>query len=244
MKIAICDDEAICRSQLFDMVEDYREARKDRELTFEMYSEPTALLQAIYQGSHYDIYLLDIVMPKINGIQLAQNLRDAGVDNKIIYLTTSTEYALDSFRVRAFDYLLKPIEKDLLYKTLDDAINSIQIKTDKCTIIKTRDGSARVAFDSISYAELSGRALIYHLNNGSLVESTTIRCSFTEAISDLLTDSRFIQCGASMVFNLHHITSVENEGVLFADIRRVYLNKKLCRELRIAWTTYWISREG
>ena len=244
MRIAICDDEAICRAQLLDWIDDYQEERKDRDLKFELFSAPEALLQATRQGHAYDIYLLDIVMPDTNGIQLGEVLRDNHIDGKIIYLTSSTEYALDSYCVRAFNYLLKPLQKESFYHALDEAVNSIHIKKDKCTIIKTRDSNARIAFDSISYVELAGRILIYHLNNGSIVESTTIRCPFTEAVSDLLTDQRFLQCGAGNLFNLNHITSIENESVIFADIPRVYLNKKLCRDLRSAWTAYWISQEG
>lgn len=243
MRIAICDDDAKCQAQLLDILDDYREERKDLDLYFETFSEPEVLVNFTRQGRIYDVYLLDIVMPRINGIQLGQFLRDNDIGSKIIYLTSNAEYALDSFRVRAFDYLLKPIEKELLYKTLDEAINSIRIKQDKCTIVKTKDGSARIAFDSISYVTLSGRTLIYYLNNSSIVKSTTIRCPFTEAVSDLLTDSRFMQCGAGTVLNLHHITSVENERVMFSAIPQMYLNKKFCRELRSAWSTYWLSQE-
>lgn len=244
MKIAICDDEAICRSHMLDVAEDYTEERKDKEIVFEMFSEPEALLQATRENGGYDIYILDIVMPDMNGIKLGQALRDAGMEGKIIYLTSSEEYALDSFRVRAFDYILKPISKESFYKTMDEAINSIHIKKDKSAIIKTREGNARIAFDSIFYVESTNRTLIYHLVGGKIAESTTLRCSFSDAVSELLADGRFAACGVSTVVNLHHITSVENEGVVFQNTERVFLNKKLCRELRGAWNTYWITKEG
>lgn len=244
MKVAICDDESLCRVQVLDIAADYAEERKDKEIVFEMFSEPEAVLKATREGGSYDIYILDIVMPSMNGIQLGQALRNEGVDGKIIYLTSSEEYALDSFRVRAFDYILKPIEKASFYKVMDEAVNSIHIKKDKGLIIKTRDGNARINFDSILYAELSNRTMTYHLAGGKTVESTTLRCSFGEAVGELLADGRFIQCGVSTVVNLHHITSVENEGVVFMDTERVFLNKKLCRELRGAWNTYWITKEG
>ena len=215
MKIAICDDEAICRSQVLDIAEDYKEERKDKDISFEIFSDPQALLKATLDGGGYDIYILDIVMPDMNGIQLGVALRDADVDSKIIYLTSSEEYALDSFRVRAFDYILKPITKESFYKAMDEAINSIHIKRDKSAIIKTKDGTARVAFDSILYVESHNRVLTYHLVGGRAVESTTFRCSFADAVRELLADSRFAVCGVTAVVNLSHITSVENEGVVF-----------------------------
>ena len=244
VKIAICDDETVCRARLLDIAEDYSEERKDKQIEYTVFSEPAELLQAVWEGADFDIFILDIVMPDLNGIQLGQAIREQGVESKIIYLTSSEEYALDSFRVRAFDYILKPIARDVFYKVMDEAINSIHIKKDKGVIIKTKEGNARLSFDSILYIELSNRSLIYHLADGKAVESTTLRTSFSDAVAELLADGRFAQCGVSTVVNLHHITSVENEGAVFKGNERVFLNKKLCRDLRGAWNNYWISKEG
>lgn len=244
MKIAICDDEAVCRAQLLDIATDYAEERQDAEVVFEYFSDPEELLKATQEGGSFDIYILDIVMPGMNGIQLGQALRRSGADGKIIYLTASQEYALDSFRVRAFDYLLKPIDKATFYTVLDEAVSSINIKKDRVLVVKTRDNSTRVTFDSILYAMLDGRSIEYHLVGGKTVESTTLRTTFTDAVSELLRDKRFTLCGASMAVNMHHITAVESEGVVFLENERVLLGKKACRELRTKWSNYWINEEG
>lgn len=244
MRIAICDDDAVCRGQTLDIATDYAEARKDIELYFETFAEPRTLLEATRKKGAYDIYILDIVMPEINGIELGKALRSMGADGKIIYLTSSEEYALDSFRVRAFDYILKPIAMDSFYAALDEAISSVSIKRDKVLLVKTRENNARIAFDSILYAELSRRTVIYHLIGGKKVESTTLRTAFTEAVAELITDRRFVLCGASTAVNLHHVTAVESEGAVFSDGERIMLGKKACRELRTAWNDYWITKEG
>lgn len=75
---------------------------------------------------------------------------------------------------------MKPIQKVNVYDVLDEAINSIHIKKDKSIIIKTRCGNARITLDSILYAELTNRIIIYHLKDGETIESTTIRSSFNE----------------------------------------------------------------
>ena len=226
MKIAICDDEASCRAQIYDLLCDYVEDRKDKEIQVELFTSPEALLRTVQEGSIFDIVILDIVMPGMNGIQLGQALRNESIDQKIVYLTSSEEYALDSFRVRAFDYLLKPVEKKTLFPVLDEAISSIHIKKDKSLIIKTKETNARVTFDSILYAELAKHAIVYHLIGGKTVESTTLRTTFSEAMQELLTDRRFLLCGTSTLVNLHHITMVENESIVFQDTLRVFLNKK------------------
>lgn len=244
MRIAVCDDEAVCRAQLLDIATDYAEERQDKAVVFEYFSDPEALLKETEENGFFDIYILDIVMPGMNGIQLGQALRKSGADGKIIYLTGSQEYALDSFRVRAFDYLLKPIDKTTFYTVLDEAISSINIKKDRVLVIKTRDNNTRVTFDSILYALLDGRSIEYHLVGGKTVESTTLRTTFTEAVSELLQDKRFTLCGAGLAVNMHHVTAVESEGVVFTENERVLLGKKACRELRLKWSNYWINEEG
>lgn len=246
MKIAVCDDDEICRTQVVEIIEDYKEECHGTQITFNVFSDPKSLLNSVREGKKYDVYILDIVMNEINGIQLGQSIRaeKGGADSKIIYLTNSKEYALDAFKIRAFDYLLKPVEKESFCKAMDEVVNLIHIKQDKNAIIKTRDGNARISFDRILYVELSNRNLIYHLADGVQIKSTTIRGSFTEAISELIEDSRFVQCGASVLVNLYHITSIENEGVIFRTSERIYLNKKLCRELRGTWNNFWILQEG
>lgn len=243
MRIAVCDDEAVCRAQLLDIATDYAEERQDTAVVFEYFSDPEELLKKTQENGFFDIYILDIVMPGMNGIQLGQALRRLGADGKIIYLTGSQEYALDSFRVRAFDYLLKPIDKTTFYTVLDEAVSSINIKKDRVLVIKTRDNSTRVTFDSILYALLDGRSIKYHLVGGKTVESTTLRTTFTEAVGELLQDKRFTLCGAGLAVNMHHVTAVESEGVVFTENQRVLLGKKACRELRTRWSNYWINEE-
>lgn len=242
MKIAICDDEKSCRARLLDIAADYAEERKDRELYFDTYSAPEDLLDAVRGGKKYDIFVLDIVMPCMSGIKLGQSLRDLGADGKIIYLTYSREYALESFRVRAFDYIIKPVEKEAFYKTLDEAIAAIARKKDKGIIIKTRDGNARIAFDSILYAELSRRSILFHLVGGATLESVTLRTTFAEAVSELVADDRFVLCGVSAVINLGRTAAFEAECAVLEGGERIFFNKKLCRDLRLAWNNYWISK--
>ncbi len=244
MRIAICDDESICRAKILNIATDYAEERSDQDVTFHIFSTPEELLSDAAQNGFFDIYILDIVMPGMNGIQLGQSLRDAGMDGKIIYLTSSKEYALESFRVRAFDYILKPIQKETFFSVMDEAVSSIHIKKDRVLLVKTKDNNARITFDSILFAERKGRAIQYHLTGGKTVESTTLRTSFTAAMTDLISDKRFHLCGAGLIANLHHISMVENESVIFLDSKRVFLGKRACRELRTAWNVYWISAEG
>lgn len=243
MRIAICDDNWSCRALVTDLLHEYVDQHRNRSLSFVVFSEPEALLEA-HQAKPFDIYILDIVMPGMNGIELGTALRSDCADARIIFLTSSEEYAVESFRLRAFHYLIKPVRQDTLFPALDEAVASVAIRRDRSLIVKTKDGSARLTFDSILYAELARRAVVYYLKDGTTVESTSLRIPFVEAVGELLRDRRFAPCGASMAVNLHHIAQVATENLRFETGLQLHLSKKTCRELRAVWNDYWLNEES
>lgn len=244
MRIAICDDEQICLSQVSAIAKEYEQKRNDRMVVFEIFSHPEDLLEAAEKIGGYDIYILDVIMPSMNGIELGMKLRDAGYDGKIIYLTSSEDYTLDAFRVRAFDYIIKPIRKEAFYKAVDEAVASISEKKDKLLLVKTKDRSVKLTFESIMYAELTKRAVCYYLVGGRTVESLTLRTTFSEAMADLVADKRFMMTGQSMVVNLDHVTEIEADAVVFGSTYRALLGEKNCRKLRTVWSKYLFDEEG
>jgi len=244
MKIAIVEDEAVCLEQVAAVAREYAAERTEQKMTVDTFSHPEDLLEAAMRIGGYDIYILDVIMPNMDGIRLGKQLRDAGDEGKIIYLTASPEYAVDSFRVKAFDYLLKPIDKAAFCQTVDEAVEAISQKKNKSLLVKTKTKSVKLPFDAIMYAEFHSRAITYYLTKGRREVSMTLRTSFTDAIAELVADKRFAACGQSMVVNLDHVTEVENDAVIFDGTYRALLGEKNCRKLRLVWSAYLFDGEG
>ena len=117
-------------------------------------------------------------------------------------------------------------------------IASISEKKDKFLLVKAKEKSVKLSFDSIMYAEFANRCIVYYLLGGRRVESTTLRIPFSDAISELTEDKRFAACGQSMVVNLDHVTEVESDAVVFGDSCKALLGEKNCRKLRNIWSEY------
>lgn len=243
MRIAICDDDTVSLEQVRSISEQYAAGRPERVFDFETFVHPDDLLEAAEKIGGYDIYILDIVMPGMNGIVLGEKLREHDYDGKIIYLTSSSDYSLDAFRVRAFDYLIKPICEQNFFHTLDEAAALISEKKDKFFLVRTKDRSIKLTFDSILYAELNRRTITYYLAGGRVIESISLRGTFTEAVADLLADRRFCLCSVGMAVNLDCITEIEAGAVVFGNTCRAFLNEKYCRKLRSVWSKYLFSTE-
>ena len=107
MQIAICDDDRIHRMIIKDYIRQYSEKNPDVNITCDLFENAYDLEESLIKTGGYDIYLLDILMPDINGIELGALIRSSDSSGKIIYLTSSEEHAIAAFKVKAFDYLLK-----------------------------------------------------------------------------------------------------------------------------------------
>ena len=149
MRIAICDDDEIQSTLLMSLINKYAATHKNRQISYSAFSSGRDLFDAIENENHFDIYILDIVMPEVNGIDIGKKLRQNGDDGIIIYLTSSKDYALDSYDTKAFSYLLKPIIPAKLYSVLDDAYTTVSKYAKKSIIVKTKTNNVRLDFDHI-----------------------------------------------------------------------------------------------
>ena len=243
MKFAICDDDYFYSTQVLEYANIYATQKPDVHLTFSVFGHAEDLIEATRKIGGFDVYILDIVMPETNGIELGVELRKLGYNGKIIYLTSSKEFAVDSYKVKAFNYILKPVLYPDFASALDEVVNSLLSKKEKSIIVKSKENSIRINIDSIMYAQLLRRRIFYYISNGETVESTHLRTTFSEAIQELLRDTRFVLCGKSIAVNLQHISKIGTGEIIFNNNNKIFLNNKMCRELRSIWTDYWLNKE-
>ena len=241
MRIAICDDFAVYREQVLHIENEYF-TDKDQSVAITTYENGNDLINDALKIGGYDIYILDVLMPEITGIELGIELRKLNLDGQIIYLTSSEEYAIDAFKTKAFNYILKPIDKNELFTTLDEVTSLLSTQAQKSIIVKTKDGDIRLAINDILYVDMTKRMPAYHLTDNRTVESITIRTTFAEAVQDLLNDERFVLSTASSAVNLHYITMVEKDSVLFQNGSQFYIGVRACRQLRSVWSDFWNNK--
>lgn len=241
IRLALCDDEAEQRSATGAMLLNYAAARPALAVKVSVFSSGWELLAEAEENGGFDVCVLDIVMPDISGIDLGVRLREAHFDGPIIYLTVSPEYAVDSYTARAFQYLMKPVEPERLFRVLDEAVEALEKRRSACVTIRTREGLCRARLDEILYAELAGRVVRYHLSDGTELNSVTVRSSFQEETGPLLADSRFFRCGASFVVNLFYVSAVEKNFLRLDGGGRVPLTRGLAAQARQRWSDFWLN---
>lgn len=243
LKIAICEDEPGELEQVCALVEQYISVRSSLDARIFRFSSSAALLSDAAVRGGYDLYLLDVLMPDMNGIDLGLELRKRDTDAQIIYLTVSAEYAVDSYLVHAYHYLLKPVSAENLFPVLDGAVEQLEAPRPAGITVKTAAGLVRLPFRSVVYAELYARAIRYHLADGGIVDGPSVRGAFREAVSPLLADRRFVQSAASFVVNLQYVRGLAHNEMVLSNGGRAPMSRSCSGQVRDCWMNYWLETD-
>ena len=146
-RISVCDDKCAELEKIYDMSNDYA-GSNNIPAKIRSFSSGKCILEQEENAS--DIYILDIIMPDMNGIELVQALRRKNPEAYIIFLTTSKDYALESYSVKALSYLIKPAKKEKITAELSDCFSHIR-KPRQRFVIKCASGTTSVCAEDIIY---------------------------------------------------------------------------------------------
>lgn len=243
LRIALCDDEEKQLNQTAAMLNTYLSSRPDLSGQVETFRSGIALLTRVEDAGGFDLYVLDILMPQLSGIDTGHRLRALGDGGEIVYLTTSNDFAADSYDVRAFFYLLKPVNEEKLFQVLDGAVEKLNRRRSSAVVVTTVDGPRRILLERIRYVERMGRCMRYYCTD-TTIDSQTIRVSFREAAAPLLADRRFCLCGASFVLNFQHVTGVNGQTALLDNGQTVILPRTSATGFKKAWGNYWLEERN
>ena len=127
IKIAFCDDDMEVLHQMNELLDRYRVERNE-DITYAAFQSPFELLTEIEKGIRPDILFLDVVMPGQNGMDVAKEIRQYDTNMKIIFLTSSPEFAVESYSVGAYFYQLKPIWEESFFRLMDAVLAECEKK--------------------------------------------------------------------------------------------------------------------
>ena len=185
-----------------------------------------------------DVCFLDIIMPEMNGIVLAARMREESYKGAIVFLTSTNDYAAQSYEVGAYSYLLKP-PKDKDVAAILCRLEEQQKAVDNYGMpVKTKKMSMFVLFKDLSYVEVINHKVYFRLINGDEIE---INARLSEITSLLLADPRFAQCHGSFVVNMDDIYQIQGNYALmnrgmkipisktFSDFKKLYVKRLFYR---------------
>lgn len=210
MRIAICDDHQPDIDALAGMV---RQLHGDWSIT--TYDNGKALLDDFEQGIRFDLIFLDIYMGQLSGMDVAVQLRQQDCHSALIFLTSSRDFAVESYEVRALTYLLKPIQQEKIAESLDLFLTQFRPK-------QVRLGNHFFVAQDILYLESHAKKVIVHCRDGNDV-------GWTARLEDVATDligGNFLRCHRSYVVNMDEVRRVDGYVFVLSSGTRVPIRRQ------------------
>lgn len=238
MLVSICDDNEIGREILRELLVQYQKQRGIGKLDIVEYASPMEL-QNDLEHVESDIYLLDIIFPDGNGIELAKEIRLRYHQNPIIFITSSKKDTLNAFNVFALQYFVKPVRPKPFFETLDYAIAGLRADLPKFFMINTTEGKQRLRFSTIMYVERKNQVLLITTNTGKVYESVTLRESFANKLEPLLEEDRFIQTHVSFVINLDAVDTYKKDVIVMQDGKEIPISRNFSAQVKERWLSYY-----
>lgn len=237
--VALCDDELETLDELRILLDQYR-AERGREIRYAAFHSPFDLLSEFEKGNRFDILFLDVLMPGVNGIEAAREIRQHDKTVEIIFLTSSAAFAVESYAVGAFFYQLKPIWKESFFRLMDAVIEQCGENDEAGLILHCKTGIARIAFEKLEYCEALGHTLLFHLTDGGVLESAGGMDRLTEQLAG---DGRFLRIHRSYLVNMGHIKNIEAKNMTMSSQVRLPIPRGKYAPIKDAYLEYAFQRK-
>lgn len=236
INIAVCDDRPEDRESIKKYIAGYFDSNPHNYKTSEFEKGEDLLAEYIDEYRFFDIIFMDIFMSGENGIQTSKKIRQYCQRVKIIFMSTSREFALESYDVFAYGYLLKPLEHEKLKVLLDKYIKEVEAN-EKSLAIYTKGNINNIRYADIVYIESKNTAVIIHTADK---EKYKIYDKL-DNIELRLENRRFLRCHQSYIINMDYVISVDKEFKTKTD-ERVLIRKRSLREIKEKYYKYIIDK--
>lgn len=203
--IAIVEDEKEFRDQLQSYLKQYEE-ENDISFHISVFGDGAEILEKY--KNEYDIILLDIEMPKVNGMDAAEQIREKDEDVVLMFITNMAQYAIRGYSVGALDFVMKPITYYTFSMKMKRALKRTRIKTQKPLILNLPDGVKTLEIKQIYYVEVQNRMLHYYTDEGEIIVRGTL-----QSAEEILKPYPFAKCNHWYIVNLMHVKEVSKNLV-------------------------------
>lgn len=239
IKIAFCDDDISTLNELNVLLDQYR-VRRNRDITYAAFQSPLELLSDIEKGMRFDVLFLDIILPGENGISAAKEIRQYDNTVKIIFLTSSAEFAVQSYTVGTFFYQMKPIWTESFFRLMDSVIDDCKKSRHRSLILQCKNGISRIDLEKLEYCEIIGRTLSFHMENGAVLESTG---SLDNLCSELAPYGNFLRPHRSFLINMEYVRNISYKSIAMDSLAEIPIPHGKCSEIKKLYLEYAFSRK-
>ena len=235
IRIALCDDEQKILDEVSQYIRKYAEKKSDQTLEIVAFDSARALKNAMDEEKTFDIFILDIYIGADMGTALAKDIRKRGIENPIVFLTTSVEHAPQGYETGTLRYLIKPLDPEKFYEAMDAAIQQTEKILERLIRVKTENGIESINANHIMYCEAHDHYQYITMNDGGVLK---VRRTVSELYATLAKNGGFARLGSAYIINLRNIKNLSSSKVLLYNNVTIPIPRGKYAELKKAFWDY------
>lgn len=236
IRIAICDDNTTESELLQLLLHEYANMH-NVDFQMEIFTSGFLFLDAIKKQFH--ICFLDIFMPEFSGVDTAKELRTMDRETHLIFHSSSKDFALDGYAVQASNYLLKPVDKNLLFSALDEIMRKIYKDKTQNFCVPSLEGLRLVSPDNIAYITPTSNHSTIHLYDSKIIIS---RMPFSQMVENLEQHECFSLISRSVLLNYSAVVGMEKDNFLLVTGVKIAIPRRRKKEITQEFLDYTLAK--
>lgn len=161
--IAVVEDDAEQAERMCSYLEKYE---KEKGIALEVIVFRNGIDFLTDYTHEFSAVFLDIQLPMMDGMSVAERLRQKDEDVLIVFVTNMAQYAIKGYKVNALDFLVKPVSEFEVFMELDKIFRHVKSKEKEYLYVNTPGGMRRVSFSEIYYVEMINHNICLHTKGG------------------------------------------------------------------------------
>ncbi|MGF0094052.1 LytR/AlgR family response regulator transcription factor [Lachnospiraceae bacterium SGI.066] len=234
LHIAICDDDTEILSKVDELARVFFRTHCV-DCKIQAYQSSENLLYDLQDGINYDLLLLDIEMPGIDGMDLAKVIRDTMPAAKIIFITSHLEYAITAYEFSVFRYIPKNVIDEKLPLALEDYYKLYRLERNEFYMVEIKNHVEQLPYREILYILKEGKYAVFYLTGG---KTQSVRKTLAQVFEEI-SKEYFYFADRGCIVNLANVVGIDDIGILFLDNQRITISKANIPELKTTMLHFW-----
>ena len=234
LHIAICDDEEDFVQDLKKKLEQFS-AETGEKIKVTVHCDGVDLIKKY--DTTIDLVFLDIMMSLVNGLKVAEMIRNKDRKVSIIFLTSFPQYAVEGYKYQAFDYILKPIRYARLKEEMNNWLQSYRTKDVPYIIAANDTGKYKVLLKKLRYIETANHNVLFHMEQRNIIVYSRMK-----DIEKELENKGFFRCHTSYIVNLFFVQSVEGYEITLTTGECIPISQPRRKAFMKYLAEYWGNR--